>query len=156
MTTRALITAAGFSLLLALGACTQTQAQSAPPVAAQVAAVSPSPRPECAPAHVTLYFGEQVSSDEPVVTPLLNDFTQRIQACQAAGGELRSVTIDTVADPGQSAADGRAQVERRQARVRAALINAGVPADKIVNGAAGHGSEGAVMGRRAEISADLY
>lgn len=157
MTTRALITAAGFSLLMALGACTQTQAvESAPPAHAQVVAMSPSPRPECAPAHVTLYFGEQVASDEPVVTPLLNDFMERIHACQAAGGELRSITIDTVADPGQSAADGRAQVERRQGRVRAALVNAGAPADKIVNGAAQHASEGAIMSRRAEISADLY
>lgn len=157
MTTRALITAAGFSLLMALGACTQTQAaDSAPPAHAQVVAMSPSPRPECAPAHVTLYFGDQVSSDEPVVTPLLNDFMEHIRACQAAGGELRSITINTVADPGQSAADGRAQVERRQGRVRAALVSAGAPADKIVNGAATHGSEGAIMGRRAEISADLY
>jgi hypothetical protein len=105
---------------------------------------------------VTLYFTSQVAADEPVVTPLLNDFMSSIHACEAAGGELRSITIDTVADPGQSAADGRAQVERRQARVRAALVNAGAPDAKIRNGAATHTPEGAVMGRRAEITADLY
>lgn len=91
-----------------------------------------------------------------MVTPLLNDFMERIHACETAGGELRSITISTVADPGQSAADGRAQVQRRQARVRAALVNAGAPDGKIVNGAASHSSEGAIMGRRAEITADLY
>jgi len=158
MTTRALIIAAGTSLLLALGACTQSEmhAESAPPAHAQVVAMSPSPRPECAPANVTLYFTDQVASDEPVVTPLLNDFMQRIHACEAAGGALRSITINTVADAGQNAADGRAQVQRRQARVRAALVTAGAPADKIVDGTAERTAEGAIMGRRAEISADLY
>jgi hypothetical protein len=157
MVTRALLKTVGISALLALGACMhmQTETQAAPPVHAQVVAASPSPRPECASAHVTLYFTDQVASDEPVVTPLLNDFMERIHACQAAGGELRSITIDTVADPNQSASDGRAQVARRQARVRTALVNAGAPADKIVNGS-GHAQEGAIMGRRAEINADLY
>lgn len=151
--THALIKAAGISLLLALGACAQTQAASeaaAPPAAS----ATPSPRAECAPAHVTLYFGEQVASDEPVVTPLLNDFMGRVRACEAAGGELRSISIVTSPDPGQSASDARAQVHRRVERVRAALVNAGAPADKIVEGVAP--SSGQVMGRRAEISADLY
>ena len=152
--THALIKAAGVSLLLGLGACMQTQAASetAAPVAAQ--APTPSPRAECAPAHVTLYFGEQVASDEPVVTPLLNDFMGRVRACEAAGGELRSISIVTSADPGQSASDGRAQVRRRVERVRAALVNAGAPADKIVEGVAPSSAQ--VMGRRAEITADLY
>jgi hypothetical protein len=152
----ALTKAAGISLLLVLGACTQTQAETeaAAPTPVQAAVASPpSPRAECAPAQVTLYFGEQVASDEPVVTPLLNDFMSRIRACEAAGGELRSISVVTSADPGQSAADGRAQVARRQARVRAALVNAGAPDDKIV---AGQERQDSVMGRRAEITADLY
>ena len=154
--THALIKAAGISLLLALGACSWTQAETeaAAPVAAQaVVAEAPSPRAECTPAQVTLYFGEQVASDEPVVTPLLNDFMARIRACEAAGGELRSISVVTSADPGQSAADARAQVARRQARVRAALVNAGAPDDKIV---AGTERQESVMGRRAEITANLY
>lgn len=149
----ALITAAGATVLLALGACaqTQTQAQAAAPA---VAASPASPRAECAPAHVTLYFGEQIASDEPVVTPLLNDFMARIRACEAAGGELRAITIVASADQGQSAGEGRAQVRRRVERVRAALVNAGAPADKIAEGAAAPAAP--VMGRRAEITADLY
>ena len=154
--THALIKAAGISLLLALGACSWTQAMSEPAAPASTAATvaaEPSPRAECAPAHVTLYFGEQVASDEPVVTPLLNDFMGRIRACEAAGGELRSISVVTSADPGQSATDSRAQVARRQARVRAALVNAGAPDDKIV---AGTERQESVMGRRAEITANLY
>ncbi len=158
MTLRSLLTATGVSLALALGACAQTQSAEAPAATTPttVAAATPSPRGECAPAEVTLYFGEQVASDEPVVTPLLNDFMMRIHGCEAAGGELRSITINTVADPGQSASEGRAQVQRRQARVRAALVSAGAPEDKIVNGAADHSAQGAIMGRRAVITADLY
>jgi hypothetical protein len=65
-----------------------------------------------------------------VVTPLLNDFMARIRACEAAGGELRSITIATSADPGQSANAARAQIQRRQQRVREALVGLGAPADK--------------------------
>lgn len=147
-----LIKAAGISLLLALGACAQTQAVSEP--AATVVAVSPSPRPECAPAHVTLYFGEQISSDEPVVTPLLGEFMQRIRGCEAAGGELRSITVVATPDPGQSPADARAQARRRVERVSAALVNAGAAADKISEGVAPATEE--IMSRRAEITANLY
>ena len=149
-----LIKAAGIFLLLALGACAQTQVETATTTSAPAAAATPSPRAECAPAHVTLYFGEQVASDEPVVTPLLNDFMGRVRACEAVGGELRAITIVTTADSGQSASDARAQVRRRIERVSAALVNAGAPANKIVEGRATEAS--AVMGRRAEITADLY
>ncbi len=142
------------SLLTALGACAQTGAPETPLVAPEVAnAAPPSPRAECAPAHVTLYFSEQVASDEPVVTPLLNDFMARIRACEAAGGELRSITIATSADPGQSANAARAQIQRRQQRVREALVGLGAPADKIAGATA---EAEAVMGRRAEITAYLY
>lgn len=144
------------SLALAIGACAQTGAPAAPApqaAAATTVASPPSPRAECAPAHVTLYFAEQVASDEPVVTPLLNDFMSRIRACEAAGGELRSITIATTADAGQSASDARAQVQRRQQRVRAALVELGAPAEKIAG--ATTPSDG-MMGRRAEITADLY
>jgi hypothetical protein len=102
---------------------------------------------------VTLYFSQQVASDEPVVTPLLNDFMGHIRACEAAGGELRSITIATSADPGQSPSDARAQIQRRQHRVRAALVDLGAPTAKIVGATA---QADAVMSRRAEITADLY
>lgn len=149
-----LLRTVGVALALALGACASNGApeQAAAP-AVQAAPATPSPRAECAPAHVTLYFGEQVSSDEPVVTPLLNDFMARIRACEAAGGELRSIVIATAADPGQSASDGRAQVQRRVERVRAALVDLGAPTAKIAGATT---DTGAIMGRRAEITADLY
>jgi len=154
--THVFLKAAGVSLLLALGACMHADTHSEAPVAsaAAQAAATPSPRPECAAAHVTLYFGEHVASDEPVVTPLLNDFMARVRACEAAGGELRAITIVTTADPGQTPGEARAQVRRRIERVRAALVNAGAPADKIVEAQATQAAP--VMGRRAEITADLY
>ncbi len=165
--THALIKAAGVSLVLALAACAQTQAQSeaapAPAVeqaqtqaaapAADPAAAAPRPDAPCGPAQVTLYFGEQVASDEPVVTPLLNDFMDRIRRCEATGNTLRSITIATTADAGQSASDARAQVRRRVDRVRAALVNVGAPADKIAEGAAERAA--GVMSRRAEITANF-
>jgi hypothetical protein len=143
----------GVSLVLALGACTHMMPghASSPPQTA--AAAAPSPRPDCAPAHVTLYFSQEVASDEPVATPLLNEFMNRIHACETAGGELRSVTITTSADPGQSSSDARAQIQRRQDRVKAALVNLGVPQAKIRGATT---PEASVMGRRAEIDADLY
>jgi hypothetical protein len=157
MMSRAILAAAGVSLLIALGACMHSPADHADhadhTTAAAAAPATPSPRAACAPAQVTLYFGEQVASDEPVVTPLLNDFMSRIRACEAAGGELRSITIATSADPGQSASEARAQVQRRQERVRAALVNAGAPGDKIVGATEAQQS---IMGRRADITADLY
>jgi hypothetical protein len=160
MMTRALLMAAGVFSIAAIGACTPTQSaqeqQTTTVVAAPAAPAAPSPRSECAQAHVTLYFTEAVASDEPVVTPLLTDFMNQIRACESAGGELRSITIVTAADPGQSASDARAQIRRRQDRVRAALVNIGAPTDKIVYGEAGQASQGAVMSRRAEITADLY
>lgn len=153
-----LLRAFGVSLVLALGACAMMGGSQAPPAEQAVASAPavqspPSPRAECAAAHVTLYFSEQVASDEPVATPLLNDFMGRIRACEAAGGELRAITIATTADPGQSASAARAQIERRQQRVSAALVNLGAPADKIAGARA---QSEAVMGRRADITADLY
>lgn len=144
--------AVGVSIVLALAACAQTEAPQPAPVAA-AATSPPSPRAECTPTHVTLYFAEQVASDEPVATPLLNEFMNRIRACEAAGGELRAITIATSADPGQNANDARAQVERRVARVSAALVERGAPAAKI---SAARVQPGAIMGRRADITADLY
>jgi len=142
----------GVSLALALGACAQTGAPEQATAALAVTS-TPSPRAECTPAHVTLYFSEQVASDEPVATPLLNDFMGRIRACEAAGGELRSITIATSADPGQNAREARAQIQRRQHRVAVALVDLGAPAAKIAGATA---QADAVMGRRAEITADLY
>jgi len=158
--THAVIKAAGISALLALGACAQTQAQlpiadPTPPPVGQTAP-SPSPRAECAPAHATLYFGEQVASEEPVVTPLIDDFLARIRACEEAGGELRSLSILATADPGQTLAAARAQVRRRQDRVRDALVAMGAPADKILYADPVQASESAVMARRAELTADMY
>lgn len=155
--------AAGLSLFMALGACMHNAEETPPAEAVErvqlpaeapadgVAASEPRPDAPCGPAQVTLYFGEQVASDEPVVTPLLNDFIDRIRRCEATGNTLRSITIAATADPGQGTTESRAQVRRRIDRVRAALVNVGAPADKIAAGGAEPASP--VMGRRADITA---
>jgi hypothetical protein len=142
------------STALACAGCT-TMAAPAPsaPEGAPAVDAAPSPRPECATAHVTLYFTDQVQSDEPVAMPLLQDLMNRVHACETAGGELRGITIATSADPGQSQREGAEQVRRRQERVTNALVSLGAPADKIHDRVE---RPDAVMGRRAEITADLY
>src|SRR6185312_6646568 len=143
------------SAVLACGACTTMQPAATPTPAAAVPS-GPSPRPECAAAHVTIYFTEEVQSAQPVAMPLLTDLMNLVHACETAGGSLRSITIDAAADPGQSAGDASAQVQRRQERIRNALVGLGAPADKIRNGHVEQTGPETVMGRRAEVSADLY
>ena len=143
------------SAVLACGACTTMQPVPTP--AATVATpTGPSPRPECAPAHVTIYFTDEVQSAQPVAMPLLNDLMNLVHACETAGGSLRAITIDAAADPGQSVSDAAAQVQRRQERIRNALVGLGAPAAKIRNGHVEQTGPETVMGRRAEVSADLY
>ncbi len=144
------------SAVLACGACTTMQTPTPAPTTPAAAPSGPSPRPECAPAHVTIYFAGEVQSEQPVATTLLNDLMNLVHACETAGGSLRGITIDTTADPGQSAGDAAAQVHRRQERLRNALVGLGAPADKIHNGHVEQTGPETVMGRRAEVSADLY
>ena len=143
------------SAVLACGACT-TMAPAPTPAPTAAAPTGPSPRPECASAHVTIYFTDEVQSAQPVAMPLLNDLMNLVHGCETAGGSLRSITIDAAADPGQSAGDAAAQVHRRQERIRTALIGLGAPGDKIRNGHVEQTGPEAVMGRRAEVSAELY
>ena len=142
--------------VLACGACMTMQPSPAPSAPATPTPSGPSPRPECASAHVTIYFADEVQSAQPVAMPLLDDLMNLVRACESAGGSLRAITIDAAADPGQSTPDAAAQVRRRQDRVRNALIGLGAPADKIHNGHVEQTGPQAVMGRRAEVSADLY
>ena len=144
------------SAVLACGACASMQTAPAPATVAAATPEGPSPRPECASAHVTIYFTDEVQSAQPVAMPLLNDLMTLVHACEAAGGSLRGIIIDASADPGQTASDANAQVRRRQDRIRNALVGLGAPADKIRNGHVEQTGPEAVMSRRAEVSADLY
>lgn len=118
-------------------------------------AEAPSPRPECAPAEVTVYFTEESATLQPTTEPLLRDLRARIDACTAAGGALRGVTVIAYADHGARRSAAEAQMRTRAARVRAALVEAGI--DNAVIATRRPRSDGpAIMGRRAEITADLY
>lgn len=113
-----------------------------------------SPRAECAPASVTIYFTEESATLQPLADPLLGRLMEQVNACTAAGGELRTLNITAYPDSRGSRSAQEAEMRTRAARVRAALVEAGAPDGKIriVRPRA----DGGVMQRRAEVSADLF
>ena len=119
----------------------------APPVAA-------SPRAECAPAGVTIYFTEESATLQPLADPLIGRLMEQVNACTAAGGELRAIAITAYPDSRGSRSSREAEMRARAARVRAALVEAGAPNDKIR--VVRPRGEGGVMQRRAEVTADLW
>ena len=113
----------------------------------------PSPRAECAPASATIYFTEESATLQPLADPLIGRLMEQVNACTSAGGELRSIAVIAYPD-GQGGRGAReAEMRMRAARVRAALVEAGAPNDKIRT--VRPRGEGGIMQRRAEIIADL-
>lgn len=113
-----------------------------------------SPRAECAPASVTIYFTEESATLQPLADPLLGRLMERVSACTAAGGELRAINVTAYPDSRGSRSSQEAEMRTRAARVRAALVEAGAPDGKIR--IVRPRSEGSIMQRRAEVSADLW
>jgi len=114
----------------------------------------PSPRAECAPQSVTIYFTEESATLQPLADPLIGRLLEHVNACTGAGGELRRLVIVAYPDNGANRSAREAEMRMRAARVRAALIEAGAPNDKIR--VVRPRGEGGIMQRRAEISADLW
>ena len=143
-----------FSAALACGACTTT----APPAPQAAAAVpsTPSPHAGCSQQRVTIYFSDEVQSDQPVAMPLLNALLDAVHVCERHGGELRGITIASTADSGQSARDALAQIQRRDERIRDALVHLGAQGSKIHFAPAGQADPDAIMAKHADITADLY
>jgi outer membrane protein OmpA-like peptidoglycan-associated protein len=131
--------------LAALAACAGLEAAPTPGL---------SPRAECAPASVIIYFNEESATLQPLANPLIGQLMEQVNACTAAGGELRGIDIVAYPDSGSTRADAEVEMRARAARVRAALEQAGAPGDKIrfVRRRAAAG----VMQRRAEVTADLF
>ncbi|HRP11491.1 MAG TPA: hypothetical protein PLK37_10685 [Terricaulis sp.] len=115
---------------------------------------TPSPRAECAPTSVTIYFTEESATLQPLADPLLARLMQQVSDCTNAGGELRGLTITAYPDARGSRSSREAEMRLRAQRVQAALVQAGAPADKI-RIVRPRGETG-VMTRRAEVSADLF
>ena len=139
---------------LALGACANmggASSETSPAVTS-----TPSPHAGCTQQTATIYFSDEVQSDQPVAGPLLSTLMDQVHACEHAGGQLRGITIATSADPGQTAAAATAQIQRRQERVREALVHLGAPSGKIHFAPAGAANPDAIMSKRADITADLY
>ena len=109
----------------------------------------PSPRAECAPASVTIYFTEESATLQPLADPLLGRLLQQVNDCTSAGGELRGITITAYPDNSGSRSSREAEM-----RLRAALVEAGAPDDKIR--VVRPRSDSGVMTRRAEVNADLW
>jgi hypothetical protein len=142
------------SAALALGACAGMGGGGP----AETAAVTntPSPHAGCSQQTATIYFSDEVQSDQPVAMPLLNTLMDQVHACEHGGGELRGITISASADPGQSETAANAQIQRRQERVRDALVRLGAAGNKIHFVPAGQASADAIMAKRADVVADLY
>lgn len=118
-------------------------------------AATPSPRPECVQTEVTIYFTEESATLQPLTDPLIGSLMERVNACTAAGGEVREIRIVAYPDRGASRAAAEAEMRTRAARVRAALGEAGAPADKI-RVVRPRSEAAGVMGRRAVVTADLW
>lgn len=146
------VRALGVSLALACAACASVLS-SAPE--APVAASAPSPRPDCAPAEATIYFTENSATVQPLSIPLLRDLLDRARACEAAGGEIRAITIAAHPDHGADRTSAEMQVRERARRVRGELIELGAPADKIQIVHIRR-RDGQPMTRRAVVTLDLY
>lgn len=142
-------------LWLATAAAVTVLAACATSAPAPEASAEPSPRPECARATATIYFTEDSATLQPLAHPLLRDLMAQVQACQGAGGALRGITVTGYPDSLAGAGEARAEMEERTARVRAALIEHGAPAD-LIRTELGRRERGAIMQRRAEVVADLY
>lgn len=142
------------SAAMALSACSSMT--GGPAVSSAAVTSTPSPHAGCSQQTATIYFSDEVQSDQPVAMPLLNTLMDQVHACERAGGELRGLTISASADPGQSQAAANAQIQRRQERVRDALVHLGAPANKIRFVPAGQASAEAIMAKRADVVADLY
>ena len=134
----------------------QSSASQSAAAAPAAAPGTPSPRPDCAQQHVTIYFSDTVQSDQPVATPLLDLMMNNVHACERAGGAVVDAIVATTADAGQSPDAAAAQLQRRQDRVRDTLIHLGIAASKIRNAPAGQADSDAIMGKHADITVDLY
>jgi len=138
--------AGAFGLLLLAGACAGFDPAPDAPV---------SPRAECASQSVTIYFPEESATLQPLSDPLIGRMMEHVNACTAAGGELRQIRVTAYPDSRGNRARGEAEMRERGARIRAALVEAGAPnsAIRIVRP---RGEHGTIMQRRAEIVADLW
>ena len=138
--------AAAFSALLLAGACAGFDLAPDP---------APSPRAECASETVTIYFQEESATMQPLSDPLIVRLMERANACTAAGGELRELRIAAFPDRGARGGDADLETRERAAQVRAALLAAGAPPDKI-RVVRPRAERGAIMQRRAEVTAILW
>lgn len=143
------IRALGVSAALLCAACASVA--DAPPAPA-----APSPRAECAAARAAIYFTENSATVQPLSVPLLRELLLHIDACRAAGGELRAINVTSYPDHHADRQSAEAQVRERNRRVRNLLIELGAPADKIVLQRAPRSSTRPVMTRRAVVTLDLY
>jgi hypothetical protein len=115
----------------------------------------PSPRAECAHTSVTIYFNEESATLQPLADPLIGELLERVSSCQTAGGELRAIWVVPYPDSGADRAAREAEIQERGSRVRAALVEAGAPSDKVrIQRPVDYGR--GVMQRRVEVIADLW
>lgn len=142
------VAAAAIAAAFVLSACAAMQQTAAP-------ARGPSPRAECAPASATLYFDPDSAAILGISTPILQEIAGKIAACRTAGGELVRVAITAYPDAEGNRRQQDSQLRARARSVTEALVQAGVPGDKITTTRA-RPADAQLMQRRAEIAVEMW
>lgn len=114
-----------------------------------------SPRPACASFTALIYFQADSADLLPSATPILRDVVDRIEACQAAGGELSRIRVTAFPDRSGGRQERRYEVGARARTARTALIIAGAPRSAISIQRPG-AIDDHMMQRRAEISIEMW
>ena len=114
-------------------------------------------RPECEAQNHVIYYGYEEDDLRASTEPMIQLITEQVAACQKAGGELKSVSIVGFPNRTDISAGGDATAAARGQAVLAALVGAGLPAEKIklVDHRLEAEDVNQPMRRRAEISVEM-
>lgn len=88
-------------------------------------------RPECRSQSFIIYYNYQEEDLRASAEPAIQLISERVTACQKAGGELMSVSIVGFPNRKDSSVGGDATAVARGQAVLDALVAAGLPAEKI-------------------------
>ncbi len=114
-------------------------------------------RPECESKSHVIYYGYQEDDLRASTEPMIQLIAEQVAACQKAGGELQRVSIVGFPNRTDNSVGGDATAAARGQAVLAALVGAGIPAEKV--SLVDHRLEAEdinqPMRRRAEIAVEM-
>lgn len=116
-----------------------------------------APRTACADAEFTIYFTPDSEALPETAAPILQQTHAAVEACRAQGGRLVRAGIHAYPDRGETGAAADRAALARAETVVAALVEAGLPGDRVV--AFNHNTTAddpnQVMRRRADIRLEM-